>query len=174
MNEVSGSGQPEVRYAGFWIRFAAHFIDSVLLNVASLLLEVVVLGFFYLIRLGLRSAQGGVVPSFTEAFDPFLVQALSVGFYFSLALPYFVWGHFRYGTTLGKKLFHIYVVSVSDPARAAPITINQSLIRFFAYALSYLPFMAGFVMAAFHPEKRALHDLIAGTVSIRKTAHETA
>jgi uncharacterized RDD family membrane protein YckC len=49
-----------------------------------------------------------------------------------------------------------------------PISLKQSWIRCLSYTLSYLPMCAGFIMAAFQPEKRALHDLIAGTVSIVK------
>jgi uncharacterized RDD family membrane protein YckC len=49
-----------------------------------------------------------------------------------------------------------------------PISMKQSVIRSIGYAISYLPLAAGYLMAAFHPEKRALHDLLAGTVSISK------
>ena len=50
--------------------------------------------------------------------------------------------------------------------------MKQSVVRTVGYALSYAPLGAGFLMAAIHPEKRALHDLIAGTVSITKERRE--
>jgi uncharacterized RDD family membrane protein YckC len=34
------------------------------------------------------------------------------------------------------------------------------------YTVSYLIIGCGFFMAAFHPQKKALHDLLAGTVSV--------
>lgn len=90
------------------------------------------------------------------------IQLLFYGVYSCVAFPYYVWGHFRYGTTLGKKPFGIYVVSAADQGR---LTLSQSIIRTAGYVLSSLPFACGYLMAAFHPRKQALHDLIAGTVS---------
>jgi uncharacterized RDD family membrane protein YckC len=147
----------ERRYAGFWIRFVANLIDTIVLTVASWFLELMILGAVYWI--------GSRAKPFQDAFNPFMLQVFNGVLYLLLAFPYYTWGHYRYGTTLGKKPFKIYVVGM---ATFLPITGKQSVIRTLAYALSYLPFGAGFLMAAFQPEKRALHDLVAGTVSITK------
>ncbi len=128
----------------------------------SFLLEAAVLGVFYLFW---SAAQSEPVPSIWDAFDPFMMQILNTGLYFCLSFPYFVIGHQRWGTTLGKRLFRVYVVNQTD---LGPLTLGQSVSRYLGYFVSALPLAAGYTMAAFHPEKRALHDLIAGTVSIRK------
>jgi uncharacterized RDD family membrane protein YckC len=62
-------------------------------------------------------------------------------------------------------LLKIYVV---DAKSFKPITLKQSVLRCMGYVVSGLPFLCGYLMAAFHPEKKALHDLIGGTVSIIK------
>ena len=147
----------ERKYAGFWIRFIANLIDTGLLTVASWFLELMILGVVYWV--------GSREKSFQDAFNPFMLQVFNGVLYVLLAFPYYSWGHYRYGTTLGKKPFRIYVVCMSN---FLPITWKQSVIRTLAYTLSYLPFGAGFLMAAFQSEKRALHDLLAGTVSISK------
>jgi len=159
--EIS-SGAP--RYAGFWIRFLADIIDSTLLTFVSWFLELICLGAFYWIQVLFHFREGS---GFWSAYNPFFIQILNIGFYGVVAFPYYVWGHYRYGTTVGKKPFHIYVVQNGD---LSPLTSKQSVVRCLAYVISYLPFSAGFSMAAFHPQKRALHDLIAGTVSIRRVA----
>jgi len=145
------------RYAGFWVRFIADLIDTTLLTVASWLLELMILGVVY--WLGKRAAP------FSDAFNPFWLQIFNGVLYLALAFPYYTWAHYRYGTTLGKKPFGVTVVSEAD---RLPISLKQAILRTLGYVVSYAPFGAGFIMAAFHPQKRALHDLIAGTVSIAK------
>lgn len=146
-----------MKYAGFWIRLVADILDSILLTLTSWMVEYFILGMVYWI--------GRFTAPFSDAFNAFTLQLLNIGIYFCIALPYYVIGHYRWGTTLGKKPLKIYVINAHDQAS---ITLRQSVIRFFAYGLSYALFLCGFIMAAFQPEKRALHDLLAGTMSIRK------
>lgn len=148
----------QTRYAGFWIRLLADLLDTALLTAASWFLELFLLGAVYF--------TGARAQSFTDAFNPFFLQVFNGALYVVIAIPYYVWGHLRYGTTLGKRPFRIYVVNASDHQ---PISMKQSWIRCLSYAVSYAPLCAGFIMAAFQPEKRALHDLFAKTVSIVKT-----
>ena len=89
----------------------------------------------------------------------------------AITTPYYVVGQHKYGTTIGKRMLNVYIVSAADKQR---ITLKQSVVRYSSYLVSYLPFCAGYIMAAFHPEKRALHDLIAGTVAIVKPRQKRA
>lgn len=155
------SAQRAPHYAGFWIRLIADLIDSTLLTVASWFLELMILGAVYWL--------GNFTKSFTDAFNPLWLQIFNGVLYLVIAFPYYTWGHYRYGTTLGKKPFRIYVVS---EANRLPISMRQSILRSFGYVLSYAPLCAGFLMAAIHPEKRGLHDLVAGTVSVIKQPRE--
>lgn len=132
-------------YAGFWIRLIAHVIDFVLVNGVELALE-----------------YGISKPLDLSAFNQQVV-----GVIISIGLSY--WYYCRYqvkkGTTLGKKIFDIYVI---DEKTGAGLTHRQAIIRLVGYLASYAIFGCGFLMAAYHPQKRALHDLIAGTISVRK------
>jgi len=151
-----------IRYAGFWLRFVAEFIDSMLLTIASTVIELMFFGIWYWVRILLTGDSG---ESFSQSYNALLFQVVNAVLYLLLAVPYYSYAHYRYGTTLGKVGLRIYVVNAADH-RA--LSLRQSVIRCLAYTISYLPLMTGFLMAAFHPEKRALHDLIAGTVSIRR------
>jgi len=57
----------------------------------------------------------------------------------------------------------VYVV---DYRTGRPLTLGRSMIRFLGYGLSYLPMCAGFLMAAFGPERLALHDLVGASRSV--------
>jgi uncharacterized RDD family membrane protein YckC len=156
---------PAPRYAGFWIRFLADIIDTLVLTLVSWIVEFIVLGAIYLVWGFILSRQGETIPGFFDAFNAYALQMVNIGMYFCVAFPYYVWGHFRWGTTLGKKPFGIYVV---DAKTLGPVTLKQSIGRFAAYGVSYALVATGFLMAAFHPRKQGLHDLMAGTVSVRR------
>ena len=61
--------------------------------------------------------------------------------------------------TYGKRSMGIYVCK-RDGGR---VWIGHSLVRFVGYIISWIPLGLGYLMAAFHKRKLALHDLIAGT-----------
>ncbi len=66
--------------------------------------------------------------------------------------------------TLGKMLVGIMVTDL-DGGR---ISFGRATGRHFAMILSALTCYIGFVMAAFTERKQALHDMIAGTLVVRK------
>lgn len=157
------------RYAGFWPRLVADIIDSWILAVASWILQWILLALFFVLKTMITGSASQATLSFWGSLNSLYLQVLNAGLYFCLAFPYYVWGHYRWGTTLGKRLFKIFVVREGE-GEFASLSIGQAISRFFAYGLSYLPLGAGYLMAAFHPQKKALHDLVSGTVSIQKTA----
>jgi uncharacterized RDD family membrane protein YckC len=152
-----------VRYAGFWRRAAAHLIDFVLTNLVSWGVEEVVFGAMYGAYYLYARAHGDMPRPYGDAFDPMFEQVLSAVLYLGLVLPYYIWGTYRFGTTLGKKLLRIRVVRFADNG---PVTLKQSVVRCLGYVPSYVLAGCGFFMVAFHPRKLALHDVLAGTASI--------
>jgi uncharacterized RDD family membrane protein YckC len=67
--------------------------------------------------------------------------------------------HWIWGQTLGKMALQIRVVSMAG----GPLSFGQSVGRYLATFLSALILGIGFIMAGVRPDKRALHDLLAGT-----------
>jgi len=67
--------------------------------------------------------------------------------------------HALTGQTLGKLATGVRVVNVDG----SPLTFGTALLRYLGYFLSFLPFGLGFVVAGLRKDKRALHDLLAGT-----------
>jgi len=163
------------QYAGFWRRVYADCIDSIILDAICIAIGLIALGIAYTIKRAIEPAS--LTPSLMDAIDPFWLQILFFGSRISLSFIYYVWGTFKYQTSIGKRLFKIYVVSVqevqSETADGSslnyqfnPPSLGQSVIRCCAYVISYLTLCAGFLMAGLNREKRALHDLIAGTACV--------
>ena len=153
---------PTVRYAGFWIRTVAFVIDLILLNFLSWFLELATVGAAYW---GMRLAGRTFPPGqgFEAVFDPFFLQIVSTAIFLALTVLYFVGVQVEYGATLGKRIFRIKVVRMDT---LETMSWMQAVARWFGYGASCLAMGAGYLMAAIQPRKRALHDLLAGTVVI--------
>ena len=83
-----------------------------------------------------------------------------------LRLAYFVGFHGALGATPGKLLFGLRVVRLDGE----PLSFARALGRFFAEMVSLSAMGVGYLVASLHPERRALHDLVAGTRVIRRPA----
>lgn len=75
------------------------------------------------------------------------------------------------GGTPGKKLMGLYVVRRSDGEKPG---LLRALLRAFAHLISYPFFNFGFGVALLHPESRALHDMLTGTVVVEPQAKSGA
>jgi uncharacterized RDD family membrane protein YckC len=143
------------RYAGFWIRFVARVIDSVIVGVAGsiILIPLQLLIGGAAIRGGMGGDPTAMIPAMMGAFG--LIALLSIG----LNAAYEIYFLSKSGATLGKQLLGLKVIR----ADGGPIPVNLAVGRFFAYIVSGLILYIGYIMAAFDPEKRALHDRICDT-----------
>lgn len=68
------------------------------------------------------------------------------------------------GRTLGKWFAGLRI----ERKDGVPLSFGRALVRhLLGYPLTLLTLGAGFLLAAFNPQGRALHDLLAGTVVVR-------
>jgi uncharacterized RDD family membrane protein YckC len=74
-----------------------------------------------------------------------------------------------FSATPGKLALHLKIVDARHGLRP---TFWQLFKRFFAYALSGVPFFLGFIWAGFDTRKQALHDMVAKTIVIRSREGE--
>lgn len=142
-------------YAGVVVRALASLIDDVIVMVVALGLTF--FGLFVIYR-ATSPAVG-----FGEAFTGGFIQSVNLAAMVFISIPYYIGFHWRFGWTPGKRMLKIRVVRDAD---GGGLSLGRSTGRYFAQALSALPFGAGYLMAAFNSKKQALHDSIAGTVSI--------
>jgi uncharacterized RDD family membrane protein YckC len=147
----SAAQMPVATLAGFWVRFAAYLVDSVILSVIFFPL------FFVLGMLIQPSASGpgGVV---TGAYLLFQLVFAAIG------LGYILYFWSRSGATPGKKLLRLKIVRTDG---VQPIGIGTAGMRVLGFFVSSLILCIGFLMIGFSSDKRGLHDLIAKTRVIR-------
>ena len=123
-------------YAGFWRRFGAMLVDSVIYSVLLALL------------LGPRYVDSNVFS---------LEGMVSNGI--ALILTIFLW--IRYLGTPGKLLFGCQVV---DADSGEPMTLKQALIRYLGYFVSIMSLFIGFLWICWDKRKQGFHDKMANTV----------
>ena len=133
---------PGTRPAGFWIRAVALVIDALVLTLVE--------GSF---RLAARRLGGVSVD------DSATLHGMTWLFTLIFAALYVTLLHAGTGQTVGKLVVRAHVVLLDGE----PLPVGVSLLRFFAYFASLLTFGLGYLMAGLRHDKRALHDLIAGT-----------
>lgn len=144
-------GQPaSLRYAGFWIRFAAKLVDLLIMGV------VIGVPFMALMFSRLTQVRSGGASDPTEMLGfqvllQFLAIAFAVGFN-TLFIG-------KYGATPGKMLVGIKVIMTDG---SAP-TYMRAFGRAWGEQLSGLVCDIGYIIAAFDEQKRALHDHICDT-----------
>lgn len=145
----------EYRYAGFWWRVLAYFIDYVIIVVAFFIIGGVLgLGF------GLSSANAATIGTLTL----FLVLVAFVGVWLYHALG----ESSRWKGTFGKRACGLVVVDETGNQ----ISFGRATGRYFAKVISGIILCVGYMMAGWTRRKQGLHDMIAGTLVLRRI-HET-
>ena len=142
-------------YAGFWLRFVASFLDSLVVFVISMGVGIVA------VPIVLRFVLSRAVPSLgaLEMAPVGLVIGVLAGW-----LYYSLFESSERRATPGKMAVGI---RVSDLA-GRRLSFGRATGRSFAKYVSNLTLCIGYVMVAFTDRKQALHDLIAGTIVTRK------
>jgi uncharacterized RDD family membrane protein YckC len=137
-----------LRYVGFWKRFAAFLIDSLILLVVLTPLLIAIYGMQYFDLQRQLSGQAG------DAWE----WAINI----SLVVITILFWRFR-GATPGKMAISARIVDAESGG--APST-GRLVVRYFAYLVSILPLFAGFAWIGVDRRKQGFHDKIARTVVI--------
>ncbi len=128
--------------AGFWIRLVAVLVDSLVFLIVEF-----VLGLFAGLVWGAELVESGVFRSTITAFM------------FVFGSVYYVALHAALGQTVGKMVMKVRVERMDGRRLSA----GTAIVRYVGYFVSGMILLVGYLMAGLRDDKRALHDLIAGT-----------
>lgn len=144
--------EQSVNYSGFWKRFLAYLIDSLILAVVYIPIAFVsgVIQVILSLNLGEESVLGVAVV--TSIIATIIYVAISIAYMILMPAS-------KLQGTVGKSFVGIKIVD-EDGGR---ISLGRSVLRYLGMIVSGLALYIGYIMIAFHPQKRALHDIIAKT-----------
>lgn len=158
----SGPAVPALVDAEFPMRAAAFVIDLFLL---AALYNVVTMPWVEQIREMHEATMRELESASPDLTVMVRYSLVSWGTFLPLRLAYVVGFHGALGATPGKMLFGMRVVR----ADGKPLSFPRAMGRFLAEFISMASIGVGYLITPFHPERRALHDLVAGTRVIRRS-----
>lgn len=143
-------------YAGFWRRFLAAFIDGIILFIGG-----AIIGFIF----------GGIIGFVLGALgiDIGTIKAIAtvIGFIIGLILGWLYYTLLESSSrqaTLGKMAIGIIVTDLNNDR----ISFGNANGRYWGKIVSAIILGIGFMMAGFTQKKQALHDIMAGTLVVKK------
>ena len=147
-------------FGGFWIRFVAYFIDGLVLMV-----PVAIICAIFFVVLGVtwdedEENQGAIIAGVFALAGVLIV----ISWLYEALMT-----SSERGATLGKMAFGLRIVR-ADGAR---LSFGRATARHFLKTMitPLVPFGIGYLLAAFTDRKRALHDIMADTLVIKRTAY---
>jgi uncharacterized RDD family membrane protein YckC len=160
-----------LQYAGFWIRFVAYIVDGLILSIPIFII-VLIFGVIAGIIGGMTGAihslgNSGSEPAVGAVMGVSIALMELVFFVFIIVITWLYFAMLESSpaqATYGKRLLGLQVTNLSG----GRISFGQASGRFFAKILSKMIFYVGFIMAGFTERKQGLHDMIAGTLVVRK------
>ena len=155
----------DVKYAGFWLRLLAYLID-----------QTVLFGIYFSIYAAARvlnpDAFGtGTVVSGNQVDTVALASTFLALANIAAVCGAIGWAYYAVlesspaRGTLGKLALGLYVADTYGD----PIGFWRAVARHFLKLFSSVTLGIGWMMAGFTPRKQALHDLLAGTLVLRKS-----
>jgi uncharacterized RDD family membrane protein YckC len=142
--------------AGFFVRFAAVMIDGIIVSIVSTPVT---------LPIGLVIGVAGAGDPETLRGTIGATAALSYLVYLAVMWVYFGWFYKNKGATPGKLIFQLKVHHVESGRYIGYWHAfgRETLGKF----ISTIVLFIGYIIAIFHPDKRALHDLIFKTRVVR-------
>jgi uncharacterized RDD family membrane protein YckC len=151
--DIPITNQQNFGYAGFWRRFLAVLLDSIILTIPFVILGAAIEGWYG--ATGRLDQLENESTTMDIAFN--LISIVASWLYFALMESS------QRGATLGKLLLGIRVTDEEGNR----ISMGRATGRFFGKMVSSVIMAIGYLMQPFTKRKQALHDLMAGCVVIK-------
>jgi len=148
-------------YAGFWRRFVALVVDSLILTFVTFPMNLIL----HVPIFGLLNQDE---PTFDELMAILSASVVAILIYSAIAWLYSAFMESsKLQGTLGKLALNIKVTSLEGQR----ISFARATGRFFGKLLSKF-LLIGYLIQPFTQRRQALHDLLAGTLVVRRGAPE--
>lgn len=135
-------------YAGFWKRFCAYFIDTIITQIVAM-----IVAFIFGFVIGMSGGSE--------------VEGTIVGGIIGIVLPWIYYAAMESSSkqaTLGKMALGIKVTSTEGEK----ISFGKASGRYFGKILSTFTLFIGYFMVAFTEKKQGLHDIVSGCLVLNK------
>jgi uncharacterized RDD family membrane protein YckC len=165
-NQIPHQQDPKpVEYAGFWWRFLAYIIDSIIISTIS---WIFILPIFAIMGISIFSMKqsGYNMDDPTLFLGTFLMAIIPIAIISTAAqwLYFALMESSKHQGTVGKLVLKIKVTDTSGNR----IAFARATGRYFGKILSGMIMLIGYIMAGFTERKQALHDILANCYVIKE------
>lgn len=151
-----------VVYAGFWLRFVAYIIDYIVCAVPNYIINQIIGA---VMSRRPAAITPGTAPNWSQLSVLFSIAIGGAAVSIVIGWLYYVLMETSAKqATLGKMALGLVVTDLNGNR----LTFGRATGRYFGKILSSLTIYVGFMLAGWTERKQALHDLMAGTLVIRK------
>jgi uncharacterized RDD family membrane protein YckC len=155
-------------YAGFWMRFLALIIDGILIGIVR---WIIILPILASMGMGMASEIQSLDADDPSTALPILGTIMAFAGISALIstviwiVYYTLMESSKYQGTVGKIALGLIVTDASGNK----LDFSKALIRNVCKIISSMIFCIGYIMAGFTEKKQGLHDIIAGTLVVKKS-----
>lgn len=146
-----------VTYAGFWLRFVAYIVDSLIISAALLVLM------FPFVPVFFHGNESLGEPASIPAIFAFIAWTSLLGLG-GVWLYYALFECSTWQATPGKRILGLYVCDM----QGRRISFARATGRYLAKIISAMILYIGFIMAGFTERKQALHDMLTDCLVLRR------
>lgn len=153
-------------YAGFWLRFVAFIIDGIIIGVLQAFIIVPILA-----AAGFGFASGIQNGDMTEAEAIGMIGTImatmgtTIIISYAILILYFTFMESsKFQATVGKIALGLIVTDLNG----GKLDFTKALVRNLCKIISSMILYIGYIMAGFTDKKQGLHDMIAGTLVLKK------
>ena len=154
-------------YAGFWPRFVAIVIDVIILGVLQMF---IITPIMVAIGFGAASGMSGMDmsdPDNVGGMMPVIMAMVGTYWLIAMALQILYFSFMESSktqATIGKMALGLKVTDLNG----AKLDFGKAFVRNLCRLISNFTFFIGYIIAGFTEKKQALHDIIAGTLVIKR------
>jgi len=164
MEVLESENTGQLKYAGFWLRFVAYFIDDIILSAIGFVISLPFIGTIIFSGIAISELNEGDrsklfgVAGIVGVVLLLIITITAVGW-----LYYALMESSKQQATLGKMALGLKVTDMEGNK----VSFGRATGRYFGKILSNMIFMIGYILAGLTEKKQALHDMIAGCLVIR-------
>jgi uncharacterized RDD family membrane protein YckC len=145
LNSISSQNNGQSPYVGFWRRFGALFIDSIIVAIAGSIVTPIVANLF----------SESIILMFSSSV--LLSLAIGIAYYAGLESS-------EKQATFGKQVFGVKVTDLEGNR----ISFGKATARYLLKMIFGMIFGIGYLFIIFSEKKQGLYDMIVGTVVVYK------
>jgi uncharacterized RDD family membrane protein YckC len=154
-------------YAGFWLRLVAYIIDYIIIYVVQSFIFIPVLGLMGITFASKMDNMGTMSDAETMGMVGSMIAVAGATALLTTIIALLYWSLMessKYQATVGKIALGLKVTDLDGNS----LDFVKSLIRNVCKIISGMILFIGYIMAGFTEKKQGLHDIIAGTLVVKK------